>query len=400
MNRAVITGIAPIAAIGSGKEFFKNLFEKKAVIERIPENYCENYVPVSQWMVPYPEINYAEYGRDVMRMSVMASKNACTSTVAAIEAVKDANIEKLDEDTAVIFGSGLPNMREIKTAYNSILNHENLHPCTNPIIMANSLSAWIAIVLGIHGKNQVVSSACATGTNAIGEAYLHIRDGYGKTAICGGADCFSEDGGLIFQSFDILGALTKTEDGFPRAFSEERSGFLYSEGAACALVLEEYNSAKERGANIYAEITGYETSCDAHHIVQMPDNPEQIIKIIAKLAENTDIQYYNAHGTATMLNDKTEINVLEKVFGDKAKNVYVTSAKGILGHTIAASGAIEAAICAHSIKNGIIHGNILGTPMQGVMLPEVSTEVCIENAISASFGFGGHNAAIRFRKVD
>lgn len=400
MNRVVITGIAPIAAIGKGKDFFDNLFEKKAVIERIPDIYCKGYEPASKWMVPYPEVDYSEYGRDVMRMSVMASRDACTSVVAAKEALKDAGIEKPDEDTAVVFGSGMPGMREIKTGFNSVQNGENLHPCTIPMIMSNSLSAWIAIALGLHGKNQVVSTACASGTNAVGEAYLHIRDGYGKMALCGGADCFAEDDGLIFRGFDALGALTKSVDGYPRAFSEERSGFLFSEGAACALVLEEYEGAKKRGADIYAEITGYEASCDAYHIVQMPENPEQIMKIISKLASEEDIQYYNAHGTGTLLNDKTEINVLNRVFGEKVKDLYVTSSKGILGHTIAASGALEAAICAYSIKNGIVHGNILGTPMKGILVPETSIGVRIENAISASFGFGGHNAALRFRRAE
>lgn len=400
MNRVVVTGMAPIAAIGSGKEFFENLYAKKAVFKQIPDDYCRGYNTVTKWMVPYPEVDYSAYGREVMRMSVMASKNACTSTVAAIEAVKDAKLDKLDDDTAVIFGSGLPNVREMTMGYESVMKEERMHPCTNPMIMANSISAWIAIILGVHGKNQVVSTACAAGSSAIGEAYLHIRDGRGRMAICGGADCLREDNGLMLQSFDILGALSRTEDGCPRAFSKERSGFLFSEGAACALILEEYEHAVQRGADIYAEITGYEACCDAHHIVQMPDNPEQIIKMIKNISKDEDVQYYNAHGTATELNDKTEAMVLGEVFGDKAKDIYVTSAKGLLGHTIGASGAIEAAITAYTIKNNLIHGNLLGTPMEGLRLPETSTEAHIDCAISASFGFGGHNAALKFRKVE
>lgn len=398
-NRVVITGIAPVAAIGSGKEFFKNLYAKKSVVRQIPENYCLNYKPQTKWIAPYPEINYRDYGKNIMKMSPMAPKNACTAAIAAIMAVEDAAIETLDLETAVIMGVGFPNLREIAVAYDSMEKSEKMHPCTNPMIIINSVSAWISIIMGLHGKNKVVATACAAGTDAIGDAYLHIRDGHGKTVICGGADCFCDDRGLELKSFDILGALTKTNDGHPYAFSEEGSGFLFSEGGACAIVLEEYEQAKARNAEIYAEITGYEASCDAHHIVQIPEEPTQIIKIVEKLAKNEHVDYYNAHGTGTVLNDKTELKVLKRVFDERVKEIYVTSAKGIIGHTLGASGAIEAAICAYSVKNNYIHGNLLGTPLAGICLPESSTEVQVDCAISTSFGFGGHNAALKFKKV-
>ena len=398
-KRVVVTGLAPVAAIGCGNEYFENLYAKKIKVNKIPEDYCINYTPQTKWIVPYPDIDYKDYDKKIMRMSMMAPKNACTATVSAFMALKDADIEKPDPDTAVIIGVGFPNLHETYVAYEKMEKNEKIHPCTNPMLIINSVSAWISIILGIHGKNEVIGTACASGTNAIGEAYLHICEGECNMAICGGADSFVGDKGLGLRSFDILGALTKTDDGCPYPFSEERSGFLFSEGGACTMVLEEYEHAKARGANIYAEITGYEANCDGHHIVQIPEEPVQIIKMIEKIAKGEHVDYYNAHGTGTLLNDKTEQKVLKTVFGEQASSIYVTSSKGITGHNMGASGAMEAAICAYSVKNDRIHGNILGTPLSELLLPEKSLEAKVDCAVTASFGFGGHNVAIKFRKV-
>lgn len=399
MNRVAITGLAPITAMGTGKAFFEHLLKKEAVIRRIPPEYTG--APLSTgWYVPFPEVDYKPFGRDFLRMSAMTSRNACTGAAAALLALKDAGLEQPDPDTAVFFGVGAPHSQEVVKGYRSVTEHKPMHPCTNPMIMTNSVPAWISILLGIHGVSQVVSTACASGTSAIGEAYLHIRSGRGSMAICGGADDLACDEGMMLRSFDVLGALTKAEDGIPRAFSQERSGFLFSEGATCALILEEYASARKRGARIYAEITGYAATCDAYHIVQMPPVPTQIIRMLEQLTVGEQIDYYNAHGTGTPVNDRTEQLALTETFGERAASIPVTSVKGILGHTIGASGAIEAAVCAYSLHNQVIHGNLLGTPLPGLCLPEESREVSIRTAISASFGFGGHNAALKFRREE
>ncbi len=399
MKRVVITGLCPITLMGTGNDFFERLYKKEPVIHRIPDCYCGEYKPESKWYVPYPDVSYSQYGKKLMRMSVMASKNACTSAVAAINALSDAGIEQAEPDTAVIFGNGMGNIRETVSVYRSMLENKSMNPCAIPMMMANSISAWIAILLDIHGKNEVVSTACASGTDAVGNAYCHIRNGISSMAICGGADCFIEDNGMILQGFDSIGALTKSDDGLPRPFSEERSGFLYSEGAACALILEEYEHAKSRNADIYAEITGYETSCDGYHIVQMSNEPQHIINMMQKIVADEKIDYYNAHGTGTELNDKTERYVLEKVFGNSAGDILVNSTKSMIGHSIGAAGAIEAAVCAYSIRHGKIHGNLTGTPLIGLRLPTETTETDINTALSASFGFGGHNAVLKFKHI-
>lgn len=399
MDRVVITGIAPITAIGSGNAFFENLLNKKTAVRPIPPEYCSASVS-TKFYVPFPETDDEGFGSAYKKMKTRSSKAVWAAAASALLAVRDSGIEKLDENTAVFFGVGVPHTEEILRTDRALTSHSPIHPCSNPMMMTSSVSAWISILLGINGINQTISTACASGTNAVGDAYWYIRSGRGRSAVCGGADYLGCENGLLLKSFDVLRTLTKSENGLPLPFSEERSGFLFSEGAACALILEEYESAKKRGARIYAEITGYGSTCDAFHIVQMPQDASQIIRMLRRLCGGQKIDYYNAHGTATVLNDKTEQYALTEVFGDSLKDIPVTSAKGIIGHTIGASGAIEAAICAYSIKNQVIHGNILGTPLAGLCLPSETKEAKIETAVSASFGFGGHNAALMFKKAD
>jgi len=399
MQRVVITGIAPIAAIGVGKdEFFKNLYEKHAVLERIPEGYCNQYSPATGWYVPYPKINYKDFGQKVRQIMGKAPVNAMTSVVSSILALEDAGIENIEGDTAVVMGVGMDNMPEVTDGIKSAVYGKKMYPLIVPLVMSNAVSAWISIILGLHAENKVVATACASGTSAIGEAYRLIAGGHAKMAICGGADCAKGDHGMMLQGFDHLGVLSKSEDGYPCVFSKERSGFLFSEGAACCLILEKYEAAVNRNANIYAEITGYETNCDGFHIVTMPEDPIYAKDMIRRLS-SIKVDYYNAHGTGTEMNDLAERDIITSVYGNIECQPYINSTKGIIGHTIGASGAVEAAVCAHAIGNSKIHGNILKTPMEGLNLPEKTFNCSINCAVSASFGFGGHNAALRLEKI-
>jgi 3-oxoacyl-[acyl-carrier-protein] synthase II len=399
-NRVVITGIAPVTSMGIGKnEFFNNLMLKKVCIDKIPEGYCKGYASETQWYVPYPKIDFDAYGEKIAQLTGRAPLNAIVTAVSATLALADAGIEQLDEDSAVVYGVGVSNMPEFTVGFDVIEMNKRMHPHTIPYIMTNAVSAWISILFEVHGMSHIVSTACASGTSAIGEAFESIRAGRVNMAICGGADCITDDHGFILRGFDLLGALTKTDDGFPYPFSEERTGFLFSEGAACSLVLEEYERAKKRGATIYAEITDYRANCDAHHIVQMPPEPVQIKRMLRDLAMGEKVDFYSAHGTATPLNDATEGAILSEIFGVGPSAPLVNSTKGFIGHSIGAAGAIEAAVCVYAIKNSIVHGNIMKTPMSGLNLPVEAVKADINCAISSSFGFGGHNAALKFRKV-
>ncbi len=398
-HRVVITGIAPVTGMGIGKEeFFERLLKKDVCICRLPENYSKGYDGFSKWYVPFPDIDYDSFGSPIAKMNAKAPLVAKATVASALLAVADAEIESIDEDAAVVYGASVHNAPEMVRAYRSIAEETLMHPFTIPLLIPNTISAWVSMALGIHGPSHVITTACASGTSAIGEAYLSIREGRAKTAVCGGVDCMVDEEGLIYKGFDALGVLTRSEEGFPYPFSEERSGFLYNEGAACTLILEELETARQRNAKIYAEITGYESSCDAWHIVQMDPAARQIIKMLSKLTADEKIDYYNAHGTGTNLNDQTEAEIIKTVFASYEKGPYVNSTKGFIGHSLAASGAIEAAVCSYTVKNDVIHGNIMKTPLEGIELPVDPVRTEVNTAVSASYGFGGHNAVLKFRK--
>ncbi|MBO7412175.1 MAG: beta-ketoacyl-[acyl-carrier-protein] synthase family protein [Fibrobacter sp.] len=398
MQRVVITGIAPIVAMGTGHAFFEKLMAMEPVIKPIEQSYCDG-ANISKWYVPYPEVDVTPYKERLRQMLMLGSRNAITAAVAALKATEDAGLKELDPETAVFFGGSTMDTEDILTAYNAVKEGRRLHPASNPKSMANAVPAWISILLGIHGRSQVIATACASGTDAIGAAYEHICMGKSKMAVCGGADQMSCCAEMMFRSFDVLGALTRSPDGLPCPFSEERSGFLYSEGGACVLILEEYESAVARGANIYAEITDYRSCCDAYHIVKMPDYPEQVISMFNGMVEGKKVDYYNAHGTATQVNDQMEATALKEVFGSQLGGIIINATKSLTGHSIGTSGALEAAVTAYSLKNGIVHGNIVGTLMEGLNLPRQTQKCDIRCAISASYGFGGHNSALMLEKV-
>lgn len=398
MKRVVITGIAPIAAMGCGNAFFEQLYAMNPVISRFPDDFCEGTAS-SKWYVPYPEIDITPYKSQLRRMPVLAPKNAVTAALASLMAVDDAGLSGLDPDTAIFFGVSTMNLDDVLTAHNDAAAGIRIHPASNPKSMTNAVPAWLSILFGTHGRALAISTACASGTDAIGAAYEHIALGKGKMALCGAADYMNCDTDLVFRSFDVLSALTRTEDGLPRPFSEERSGFLFCNGGACALILEEYESAAARGANIYAEITNYSACCDAFHIVKMPAYPEQVISMLKGMAAGKDVDYYNAHGTATAVNDKMEADALKEVFGSALADIPVNATKCMTGHAIGTSGALEAAVTAYSIRHSKIHGNLIGTPMDGLNLPRETTDREIHCAITASFGFGGHNAALMLEKI-
>lgn len=400
MNRVVITGIAPVISGCYDKEsFFKKLFEGKCLAVPINEDKCRSYKPKTQWIVPYPELDPVfEYDERLAKLGNRTNRNSILASYTAIKALCDAGIEQPDEDMGVIIGTCL-NIGEIVDDCILIDNGRRISPMAVPKFMPNSPAGYISILLGIHGESRCVSTACASGTTAIGESYRLIKNGAAKTMICGGAECLNDILGFSVRGFDMLKTLTRSEDGIPRCFSEERSGFLFNEGGACCLILEEYEHAVKRGADIYAEITGYESNSDAYSITAMPEEPVYAEKVVSKLADGVKVDLYNSHGTGTKLNDQAEAALIKNIFGGAETQPYINATKGIIGHTVSASGALEAAVCAYSIKYGKIHGNILGTPMPDLNIHSETIETNVNTAISSSFGFGGHNAALRFEKV-
>lgn len=401
MKRVVVTGMVPVCSVGSDNdEVFSALCEKKQRVEKIEKNNEAREKLKTEYYVPYPEFDDSEFKKQLHSVKARGSKSAYTASFAALKALKHAGIEEPDDDTEVYMGVGAPNMNELCGNTLSFAEKNKISAMFIPSAMQSSLAAWISIVLGIHGRSTVLSMACASGTEAVGTGFERIRSGHCRMALCGGSDYLSDENLLIVKGFEMLKCVSTGDSKSAYPFSEEHKGFLFSEGAACVLVLEELEHALERNAKIYAEITGFESSSDGYSIVSMHEDGRIIKKMLRKLIGDKKIDYYNSHGTATALNDNVEANVIKELFGDKASQPAINSTKAIIGHTLGASGAIEAAVCVNSINHGKVHGNILKTPMEGLNITSETREMNVKRAVSASFGFGGHNAALLIEKFE
>lgn len=391
MRRVVITGIGPVTVNGIGKDgYWNSLLNKSMVLSTIPGEFEKNYKFKSRFFVPKPELpqeGLSNLMEDSSRLAVVAAKLA----------VEDAELADCS-DAGVILGIG---MGSLKTGFTSYIAHTQGEGRFNrmgiPMLMPNSAAAWISIALGAEGFNYTVNAACASGNMAVGEAFLQIKNGRLDTVLTGGVECLDDGTGAIMRGFDMLTTLTAAGDGKPMPFSGNRSGFLFNMGAGCVLVLEEFEKAKNRGANIYAEIVDYAASSDAANIVQMLPSGEKIRELF-NMAKSIEIDYINAHGTATVQNDQIEADIIKTVFGKHQP--LVNSTKGILGHSIGASGALEAAAAALSLKTGYVHGNVTENVMEGLNIPIDTVKSDIKYALNASYGFGGHNSLLMLRRYE
>ncbi len=276
-----------------------------------------------------------------------------------------------------------------------------------PMMMPNAGAGQIAIKYGLRGPALSLASACATGNNAIGEAMEYIRRGTTEVMICGGGESVMHP--LALAAFSSMGAVSHRNDEPKRAsrpFDANRDGFVMGEGAG-VLILESLEHAQKRGAHIYAEVIGYGASCDAFHITAPDENGEgAVLAMEAALRDAglppTEIDYINAHGTSTPLNDRIETLAIHKVFGDHARRLPISATKSMLGHLMGAAGAVEAIACIKSLETGWIHPTInYETPDPECDLDYVPNQARLTNPrtiLSNSFGFGGHNATIILRK--
>ncbi len=330
---------------------------------------------------------------------------------AASQAVNDSGIQdKVDpERFGVYFGSGIGGFETFVSECNtlSVKGPGRVSPLFIPKMISNIGAGNIAIKFGAKGPCVCVTTACATGTTAIGEALRTIRGGYADAIIAGGVDASVAP--LAIAGFTNCTALTENPD--PAAaccpFDKRRSGFVMGEGAG-ALILEEYEHAKARGAKIYAEVVGYGSTCDAFHVTAPDSEATQSARAILECykecgeADASKI-YINAHGTSTPLNDKTETKAIKTVFGEEAINVHISSTKSMTGHLLGAAGAVEAIASILALRDGIVPPTIgYGEPDEECDLnytPNKAVEAELELAMSTSLGFGGHNACVGFRKI-
>ena len=333
--------------------------------------------------------------------------------VAAISAVKDAGIDFSQGDPfryGVIIGSGIGGLNEFEEQYTRHTQQgpDRISPFVIPKMIANSAAGNVSIHFNLMGHNTVISTACASAAHALGDALHSIRGGFADAIVAGGSEAAITPMGLGgFIAARAVSHRNNDPATASRPFDKDRDGFVLSEGAGI-VVLEEYEHARKRGANIYAEILGCGNTADAYHITA--PHPEgvgaskavQFALADAKL--NPDqIDYVNAHGTSTQLGDEAETKALKIVFKDHAKKIAVSSTKSMIGHTLGASGGIELIACALSIKHGVVHPTInFHTPDPKCDLdyvPNSARQMKVRYVVSNSFGFGGHNCCLALGAV-
>lgn len=416
-RRVVVTGLGPVASLGIGKdEFFDNLMDKKQIAKHLPDSfYRETYSYKTSYYVPMPDFNIKDYQLPGMyqKTAGLSSQMAMIGSVLALEDAgfrissdgKKLKVENLPQ-TAIVLGTGFCN---IETAFDSYCAHNELiasekktryNRLTIPVMMNNAPSSWVSVAFGIQGESYTVNGACASGTIAIGDAYRKIRYGDAELALTGGVESLKERTGALVRGFDQLGTLTTALDGNPAPFSKNRSGFLFNEGAGCMLVLESLEHALKRKADIYAEIVDYTSNSDAYNIVQMDPTGEKVISLMKELSHDRNIDYINTHGTGTQLNDEVEAEAIRQLFGKQSEQPCLGSTKSIIGHSIGASGALEAAVTAYSIKHQKIHGTITGDIVDDLNIITDTSECDIKYALTLSYGFGGHNAGLLLSRCE
>ena len=411
-RRVVITGLGCITALAeSADKLFVAICEGKSGVSTI-ESFDTDAYPVrfGGEIKSFVVTKYIEQ-RESKRMDRFTQ----FAVAAAIQAVKDSGIDFSGEDVfrvGVIVGTGIGGIREIEDQHLRLLKKgvRQLSPFTVPRLMANAACGNIAIYYGLRGPNFCVSSACASGNHAIGEAYMNIIAGRSNVVITGGSEAALTPIGLA--SFCAARSLSTRNDDPPaasRPFDKDRDGFVLSEGAGI-LVLEEYEHARKRSAKIYAELLGYAATDDGYHLTApMPDGygaaKTMELALLDAGIDKEKVGYINAHGTGTELNDIAESSAIKTVFGDYAYKLPVSSTKSCLGHLLGASGAVELIICVKVINESVIPPTInLENPDERCDLkmdyvPLKARKAKVNVAMSNSFGFGGHNACVIVGKV-
>ena len=331
--------------------------------------------------------------------------------VAADECVSDSGLDREEEKLdrrGVIFSSGIGGFETVGEAHKrgSERGWDTVSPFMIPMIISNMAAGHMAIRYGFQGMCSCVVTACAGGTNAVGDAFRHIRDGYAEVMLCGGAEAAVTP--LAMGGFTAMKALSESTDPLRASipFDAERSGFVMGEGAG-ALLLEEYGHAQARGARIYAEVIGYGANCDAHHITAPAPGGAGGAACMAQALSDAGIapqavDYINAHGTSTPLNDESETAAIHTVFGNHAKELMVSSTKSMTGHLLGAAGAVEAIFTALALGEGFVPATIgwqVPDPACDLdIVPNQGRTADIKIALSNSLGFGGHNAAVVLKK--
>lgn len=447
MNRRVaVTGLGILCPIGLDVgTFWRNALESATAVQPIPTHWYDHHDYACPVWAPLPTIDYSAFGLtriDIMQMDEAQLLGIC----AARQALEDAGLTPrlkdrrkntygiegvAEERIGVHVGTGIGGIatytscegthlldgpaRELAELRGSldeaagakldrIVEGIRFPPRFNPFAVArcmpNACSAAVGIKFSAHGPATTPCCACASGTVAIGHAFREIRDGTVDLSICGASEFLGDRYGGVFRGFDVAKTLLKVDGSAGaanRPFDRDRTGFLFSEGGSGILILEELEHARRRGARVYAEVRGFAETFDAFTVMGMDPAGTQIERLVraaldASSLTPADIDYLNAHGTGTEVNDDTESAVIERVFGDKP---LVAATKSLTGHGIGASGAIEGIVTALSLHHQTTHAcRNLDTPIRNLNFARKAGPCAIRNALTQSFAFGGHNAAV------
>ena len=440
LPRVVITGTGVYSPIGrSTEEFWQGCLEKRTNIGETPE-FWKRYSKYNSSVISLLPDN--DYGQKWISSS--EARRLDRSSLLILDAVGQAfeqagiNVELTDprnniysltnidpDEISINMGTGIGGIRTFADNYGYHMFSQSFrkrkeelpedlqgelkemaiprrfNPYAVSMIMPSAVAANISVKFGVNGYSRCHPASCASGTIAIGNAFNAIRSGETTMAITGGVEYLNDHNGSFFKSFDTLNVVTPNKNGgFP--FNESRSGFMFTEGAAAALILETEESALTRGATILGEIVAYSENNDAYNIVRINPEGKKIELMIKKLLKRGEItpnqvDYINAHGTGTQENDLVEEKMIATIFG---KTPQVNSTKGFVGHSLGASGGLEAVAVLKSIETSKIHGNQQESDWisNKISLSADIVEKEVTYAISESFGFGGHNAAVLFKK--
>jgi len=404
-RRVVITGLGCISPVGNNvKETWESLLAGKSGAGLITHfDASKHKTRFAAEVKGFDGV--ALFGQRETRKMDRFTQFAAAVTLEALEQsglkIDDTNRDRI----GVVIGTGIGGIGTMMEQGDVMRERgpDRVSPFLIPMMIADSAAGMLAIRIGVRGPNMAVATACASGNNAIGEATEMIRRGSADVMIAGAAEAALVP--LAMAGMNVMGALSTRNDDpstASRPFDKNRDGFLMGEGAGI-LILEELEHAQARGANILAELTGYGTTDDAHHISAPAENGAGAALSMKAALENanltvTDIEYINAHGTSTPLNDKSETAAIKTIFGERAYKIPISSTKSMTGHLLGASGAVEAMACIMAIREEMLPPTInYETPDPECDLdyvPNQQREVSPQHVMSNSFGFGGHNATL------
>ena len=407
-NRVVVTGLGAVTPLGNNVEtMWENILAGKSGVDFVTKVYKDHYpAKVAAEVKDFEPTEYMDK-KDVRKMDPFTQY----AVAAAKMAVEDAKLT-IDDSNAhrvgVWIGSGIGGMKTWEDQHTKLLEKgpKRVSPFFVPMMIPDMAAGQVSIQLGAKGINSCSVTACASGANSIGDAFKAVQRGDVDYIIAGGTEAPISD--MAFAGFSSAKALSTNEDPSTasRPFDKNRDGFVMGEGAGI-LILESLDSAIERGAKIYGEIVGYGATGDAYHITAPAENGEGAARAMQLALKDADIapeevDYINAHGTSTNLNDKYETAAIKSVFGDYANKLAISSTKSMTGHLLGAAGGVEAVISIKSIQDSIVPATInYETPDPDCDLDYVPNEARQQNVdvvVSNSLGFGGHNVALVFKK--